>query len=345
LPKSIRTSQGPAFCSNLVTEITERLGIEKLNCSPYRPESNGALERTHGSVKQSLLFQINTTRTDWDQFIDITAHSFNTAVHSSTGMTPFEILFGIKPRLPYLQHPQSCQSYEEYATETKTRLIELRQKAVDAQIINKEKTKKRYDKKHNVKFAFAPGDKVKLTTRNIQGKRGALGKPFEGPFNVKSVAYPNVTIELDGKEKTLHANLLRPFTPLSLLQIIFIFLLPIALATNFDSIIKPIYEKNGLFENSLGTVGNHNADYMFITGFTVHNIRSNIDTLRLMKNTIMNLTHEVHHQPSVEEEEATLAQLNEHFDNLVTSSGSIHHRTKCQILIGGAIAALSFIAG
>ena len=166
---------------------------------------------------------------------------------------------------------QPPTAHEDYATETKLRLTELRQKAVDTQIIDKEKTKKRYDRKNNAKFAFAPGDKVKLVTCNIQGKRGALKKPFEGPFNVKSVSFPNVTVELDGKEKTFHANLLRPFTQISILQIfLFILLLPIALATNFNSVIEPIYDKNGLYENSLGKVGNHIADYTFATSFTLH---------------------------------------------------------------------------
>jgi len=347
LPESIRTDQGAAFCSNLIVEITKQLGIKKLECSPYHPESNGALERTHGSLKQSLIFQINVDRSDWDEFIDITAYSFNTAVHSTTGFTPFELLFGIKPRLPYLQPSQSPKSYEDYVTETKTRLVELRKKAVDSQIISKEKAKKRYDKKHNTKFAFSPGDQVKLTTRNIQGKRGALKKPFEGPFNVKSVSYPNVTIELDGKEKTFHANLLQPFTPLSILQIIFItfLLLPLAFATNFDGIIQPIYEKNGLFENPLGTVGNHIADYTFLTGFTLHNIRSNIKTLRTMIKNIEKLCENLHTKPNLEEEKVAITQLDEHFDNLVTSTGSVHHRTKRQVIIGGAIAAISFIAG
>lgn len=346
IPESIRTDQGSAFCSNLIKEITTYLGIKKVECSPYHPESNGALERTHGSIKQSLRFQINCDRSNWDEFIDITGYSFNTAIHSSTGKTPFELLFGIKPRLPYLQTSETTKLYEEYATETKQRLTELRQKAVEIQVSNKEKTKKRYDKKHNAKFAFTPGDKVRLVTRNIQGKRGALGKPFEGPYNVTAVSYPNVTIELDGKEKTFHANLLRPFTQLSLLQILlFIFLFPLTLAINFENVITTLYDKNGLYENSLGTVGNHIADYTFLTGFTLHTIRSNIDMLQRMEESIEKLSQRINTKPDTEEEIALLPQLRDHYENLITSPGSIHHRTKRQVLVGGAIAALSFIAG
>jgi hypothetical protein len=206
IPEHIRTDQGTAFCSNLIQEITDKLGIKKLKCSPYHPESNGALERSHGSIKETIRFQINTDRNDWDEFIDVTAYSYNTAIHTATGSSPFELLFGVKPRLPYLQPETPTQTYESYATDTKQRLHELCQKAIETQIADKEKSKKRYDQKNNAQFAFAPGDKVKLKTRNIQGKRGALSKPYEGPFDVVSTNYPNVTIALDGKEKTFHAN-------------------------------------------------------------------------------------------------------------------------------------------
>jgi hypothetical protein len=44
---------------------------------------------------------------------------------------------------------------------------------------------------------------VKLKTRNIQGKREALHKPYKGPFEDINVLYPNVTINIEGKEKNI----------------------------------------------------------------------------------------------------------------------------------------------
>ena len=50
--------------------------------------------------------------------------------------TPYELLFGIKPRIPYLQNQSPDRTYEEYATETKVRPTELCHKAIEPQIAN-----------------------------------------------------------------------------------------------------------------------------------------------------------------------------------------------------------------
>lgn len=59
----------------------------------------------------------------------------------------------------------------------------------------------------SLSYCYDLGDEVRLVTRNIRGKREALGKPYEGPFEVTGINYPNVTIALDDEEKTFHANL------------------------------------------------------------------------------------------------------------------------------------------
>ena len=50
---------------------------------------------------------------------------------------------------------------------------------------------------------------------------------------------------------------------------------------------------------------------------------------------------------NVEEETATIAELNTKYNDLLTSTGTLHHRTKCQaaLLLGGGLMALSYIGG
>ena len=135
IPRHIRTDQGIAFCSNLVTLITTELKINKIDCSPYHPESNGALERTHSSLKETLRFQIKDNRNDWDQHIDKSV----SAIHSATGYSPYELLFGRKPYLPQLVEDKT---FEQLTTETKAKLVELHETARETQIRNKKPVKK-----------------------------------------------------------------------------------------------------------------------------------------------------------------------------------------------------------
>ena len=54
VPERILTDQGSQFCGRVMTQLCEQLGIEKVRTSPYHPETNGAVERMHGTMKSVL---------------------------------------------------------------------------------------------------------------------------------------------------------------------------------------------------------------------------------------------------------------------------------------------------
>lgn len=180
------------------------------------------------------------------------------------------------------------------------------------------------------------------------GKSKSLAKPYEGPYKITSVNFPNVTLDLDGKEKTFHANLIRPFFQFSLLQICLLILaIPLVLGANFSNIIEPLYDQRGLFHNEIGQIGNHVSDYTFVTGFTLSTLQENIEKLKNIKDSIGEYAHQLSHPTSQEEETATIQELTSKFDDLITSTGTIHHRTKRQaaLLLGGGLMALIYVGG
>uniref|UniRef100_A0AAR2L1R3 Integrase catalytic domain-containing protein n=1 Tax=Pygocentrus nattereri TaxID=42514 RepID=A0AAR2L1R3_PYGNA len=52
LPKVVQTDQGSNFTSKLFNQVSKMLGIKHEMSSPYHPESQGALERFHQSLKK-----------------------------------------------------------------------------------------------------------------------------------------------------------------------------------------------------------------------------------------------------------------------------------------------------
>ncbi len=54
IPEKILSDQGVQFCSRLVKELCSLLGIESVRTSPYHPETNGTVERMHGTMKSIL---------------------------------------------------------------------------------------------------------------------------------------------------------------------------------------------------------------------------------------------------------------------------------------------------
>ena len=67
LPKSIQSDQGSNFTSGLFQEVMYELGIEQYTSSAHHPESQGALERFHQTLKNMIRTYCLDFEKDWDE--------------------------------------------------------------------------------------------------------------------------------------------------------------------------------------------------------------------------------------------------------------------------------------
>jgi len=125
----------------------------------------------------------------WDDLVPYAAFAYNSAIHDSTGFSPFKLLYGREALLPsdLRISPRKLRLMEEsenYSEVIKSRFYEMRdlakrnmEKAARIQI-------KTYNRKHNP-IVFNKGDLVLLNTpmRGL-GKRKAFDKNFHGPYEV-----------------------------------------------------------------------------------------------------------------------------------------------------------------
>ena len=51
LPRSVQSDQGSSFMSGIFQQVMHELGIKQYKSSAYHPESQGALERFHQTLK------------------------------------------------------------------------------------------------------------------------------------------------------------------------------------------------------------------------------------------------------------------------------------------------------
>lgn len=143
IPESILTDQGPDFTSNLFKEVANIFKVKKLQTSPYRPETNGALERSHRTLADYLKHFVKTDQSDWDEWLDFAMFSYNTTVHSSSKFTPFELVFGYKLSLPssVTKEPEFKYTYDDYIDHLTLKLRKSREISRDNLLDSKEKNK------------------------------------------------------------------------------------------------------------------------------------------------------------------------------------------------------------
>jgi len=66
ISEAVLTDQGTNFLSEVFKNVCKLLKITKFQTTPYHPQSNGALERSHRTLAEYLRHYINDEQTDWD---------------------------------------------------------------------------------------------------------------------------------------------------------------------------------------------------------------------------------------------------------------------------------------
>lgn len=99
-PKELLTDQGSNISGELIKEIARLFKIKHTKTSVYHPQSNGSLERSHHVLAEYLKQYVNKQHADWDKSLNTAMLSYNTSYHEGTKVSPYELIFRRKPRLP-----------------------------------------------------------------------------------------------------------------------------------------------------------------------------------------------------------------------------------------------------
>jgi len=96
LPACIQSDNGTQFINATIKELLERLRIRHHRVLPYSPRANGTVERSNQEVMGQLrcLTAAFGQRENWSKLVPIVQFLLNHTVHTSTGMTPYAMMYG-----------------------------------------------------------------------------------------------------------------------------------------------------------------------------------------------------------------------------------------------------------
>lgn len=100
VPKQIHTDQGREFESELFSVLCKKLGIEKTRTTPYRPQSDGLVERFNRTLQQMLTSYANDNRNNWDENLPFVLMAYRSSIQDSTGCSPNLLMFGRENNSP-----------------------------------------------------------------------------------------------------------------------------------------------------------------------------------------------------------------------------------------------------
>ena len=217
IPSRIHSDQGANFESEIIKELCKLTGMEKSRTTIYHPMSNGMTERFNRTLMGMLGTLEQDKKRDWTKHIAPLVYAYNATRHTSTGYSPFELMFGRSPRLPvdmvFGTRMEEGRKLSDYGKDLKERLDTIYQKvrrnADDARMVQKGY----FDRKARA-AELQIGDQVLVKILAHDGRHKLSDKYEEEEYTVTGIPNKEIPVFVveskDGRKKTLHRNHLLP---------------------------------------------------------------------------------------------------------------------------------------
>ncbi|XP_004305750.1 PREDICTED: uncharacterized protein LOC101309860 [Fragaria vesca subsp. vesca] len=187
MPDSVISDRDPVFLSGFWSEFFKAQGTALHKSSAYHPQTDGQTENLNRSLEHYLRCVAGEKPTSWVEALPWAEYWYNTAHHSTIGMTPFQALYSYEPPAirSYASVLTAVNSVDQ-ALKTRDELLAILKRNLE---IAQARMKLQYDRKH-VEREFQIGDwvYVKLQPYKQQSvakrKFHKLSPRYYGPFEV-----------------------------------------------------------------------------------------------------------------------------------------------------------------
>ena len=200
VPQEILTDQGTNFTSQLLVELYKMLHIQPIRTTPYHPQTDGLVERFNQTLKLMLRKTAVKEGLDWDKMLPYVLFTYREVPQTSTGFSPFELLYGYQVRGPLDVLKESWQSGEKSDESVISHVLTVREnlekmrEMADMNLKNAQQQQKRWYDRNTRQRSFEPDDMVLLLLPTSTSK---LMAQWQGPYRVmKKIGQANYLIEM-----------------------------------------------------------------------------------------------------------------------------------------------------
>jgi len=173
VPTRLHSDQGRNFESEVVKELCNIYGIQKSRTTRYHPQGNGQCERFNRTLHNLLRTLPTNYKRKWPEYLAELCYAYNATPHSSTGYTPFYLMFGRDAVLPVdIMLAQEVDNVDSKLDWVQRHRLGLRQAyhCTTERVKKKAKGRKtRHDRKRK-SDPIGVGERVLLRVRGIKGR-------------------------------------------------------------------------------------------------------------------------------------------------------------------------------
>ena len=210
VPHELIFDRGLHFRAEVDT-LLQRYGVQHHRSSAYRPQTNGAVEAANKNIKRILRKMVETSR-DWSEKLPFTLWAYCTSFCTSTGATPYSLVYGMEAVLPIEIEMGSLRvTLEQQISETEwvqshfdqfSLLDERRLRAADHVQAYQRKMARAFKKRVKPR-PLQRGDLVLRVLRGLVGDpRGKFRPTWSGPYIIRELTPEGAAwlTDLDGNQ-------------------------------------------------------------------------------------------------------------------------------------------------
>ena len=211
IPDFITIDSGSEFVSKLFRHLTSLLGCELRYATVGHSSANGLVENRNKGIVNYIRKYIENA-TDWSSYVPHVMYALNTACHTDKLLSPYEMVFKIKPVVPSNYVVPNVNYSESTSDQMIDNHFRIQQSVMEKKKESFLKHAKNYNARMHIKDFQAndivfyvhntTGDMFKKFQVKYDGPARILSKEPDGNYRIENL--------LSGRKFLIHANRLKP---------------------------------------------------------------------------------------------------------------------------------------
>ncbi|KAK1662330.1 hypothetical protein QYE76_050489 [Lolium multiflorum] len=187
VPKTIVYDRDVKFMSYFWKTLWRKLGTKLLFSTTCHPQTDGQTEVVNRTLSQLLRSMIKKNLKEWEECLPHVEFAYNRAVHSTTELCPFEVVYGFKPITPLDLLPLPIHERVNMEASKRADYVKKIHEKTKELIEKKGKSNAARMNKKRKEMLFKPGDLVWVHFRKDRFpklRKSKLKPRGDGPYKV-----------------------------------------------------------------------------------------------------------------------------------------------------------------